>query len=187
MNSIVFLAAISFGQDMTLPLLWMPAQNIAELSPVPIGKLNAIKVAVNVVDVREKTNEIGRNTKREKPRLYLTNDSVAAWFAEQFKYILRHFKINVADSGAPEVTFDVQLKKFYVEEGKMYEGEIAFKIAALSLEKKELWSGTITSGVSRWGLSFKKDNYRKCLCNAFLEAVYSLLKTSDFISAFDTY
>ncbi|OGW24316.1 MAG: hypothetical protein A2X59_07930 [Nitrospirae bacterium GWC2_42_7] len=182
---ILFVSVSSgFCSDKELPLKWQPANNVRESGYVDVKNLGKIKIWVDpVIDSRREKNEIGRNTEKKTDRLYLTNDNVAQWATERFRYVLKEFGLNVT-SDKPDVIISAELVKFYVIEENLYRGNVTFKVKAIKPDNTVLWEGITSGECNRWGRSFEEDNFYECIGNSFIEAIYNLLKDDSFIKSF---
>ena len=178
-----FISADAFTKK-EFPLKWKPGNDIRELEYVDVKNLGKVKIRVDpVIDSRKEKNEIGRNVEKSPERLYLTNDNIAEWATERFRYVLKEFGLNVT-SDNPDVIISAELVKFFVLEKDLYRGNVTFKIKALKPDGTVIWAG-ITSGESkRWGRSFSEENFHECIGTSFIEAIYGLLKDDSFIKAF---
>jgi hypothetical protein len=136
-------------------------------------------------DVRKNPAEIGKNVeKRDGNRelIVTTKDNVAAWLTERFIHLLREFDVDAANSGG-NLVLEADVVKFYVTESSLYKAEIGLKVRLKTPAGAQLWEGLITTSGSRFGSSYKAENYYEVLSNTTIDAVHALLKSEAFVQA----
>ena len=88
----------------------------------------------------------------------------------------------VVDTGGTHV-LNAQLKQFFAEEVDTYKSDVRLVVRLTTPGGKELWSGTTGGTATRFGRSYKAENYYEVLSDAVLEASYNLMKNPSFHAA----
>ena len=160
-----------FGQDKPMP----------DLSYVSLFKFNIMPFN----DQRKEGQEIGRNiSDQEKGKVYTitTNDNIPAWARKQFIRLMEEYGLNTGEDNKA-LSIQCTLLKLYVNESDRFRGNVLFRIEVYDPDKKLIWSG-LTNGVSsRWGRTFKLENYYEAISYSFTEAVLSFLTDKSFQEA----
>jgi hypothetical protein len=165
------------------PLVWKPTTKVASLGVVDISGLSNVKLQVpKVADGRQNPTLLGENKEKAAPRIITTSDDVPAFVTEHMKQLISGAGINVADAGATHI-LKAELKQFYVEEIDTYKGDARLVVTLTNASGKELWAGTTGGSATRFGRSYKAENYYETLSDSLLEATYNLLKNPTFHDA----
>jgi hypothetical protein len=64
-----------------------------------------------------------------------------------------------------------------------YGGEVSVLLHVKNSAGKELWTGAVAGDSTRWGRSYKADNYYEAMSDMILRAAFNLLSTSGFRDA----
>ncbi len=169
-----------------IPLAWKPTETISALDAVDLTVFRNVRFVVNAFnDIRKRPEEIGKNVeKRDTDQVLLvtTRDNVAAWLADRFAKILEEFEIDVVRSGGT-LLLDADIVKFYVTEESVYKANVALKVRVKTPGGAVIWEGMTSGSATRWGSSYKAENYYEGLSNATISAVHGLLKNDSFKQA----
>jgi hypothetical protein len=169
-----------------VPLVWKPTDTISSLDAIDLTAFQNVTILIkSFTDIRKHPSEIGKNVEKRKSEnglIVTTKDNVAAWLADRFAQVLREFEIDVARN-AGTVTLEADVVKFFVTEESVYKADVAVKARLRSKTGDVLWEGMVTASSSRWGASFRVENYYEGLSNATIAAVHSLLKNDQFRQA----
>ncbi len=179
------LCPLSAHADLSdIPLAWMPTDAISSYSAIDLSAYQRASFVIKpFMDIRKKPSEIGANIERRSSSRDMpvtTRDNVAAWLTDQFGKILKEFEITVVDNNGA-LTLEADVVKFYVTEKSTYKAEVALKIRLKTKNNKVVWSGMTTGSASRFGSSYKAENYYEALSNATVSAVHGLLKDDSFM------
>jgi hypothetical protein len=165
------------------PLVWKPTTNIASVGSVDLTGLANTKLQVaNVVDGRQNRALLGQNKEKSTPRIITTPDDVPAFVTGHMKEIISATGITVADS-APTRILKTELKQFYVEETDTYKGDVRMVVTLTDASGKSLWNGTTGGSATRFGRSYKAENYYETLSDSLIEAVFNLVRNPGFHDA----
>jgi hypothetical protein len=85
--------------------------------------------------------------------------------------------------GNGAVTINGEVKQFFVIEDSTYNAKFAVRLTVLGPGGKALWSGIASGEATRFGRSYKLDNYHEVLSDAVVNAVSSLLQSAEFQKA----
>jgi len=169
-----------------IPLEWKPTETISAQDAIDMTVFHNVKFIVKPFnDFRKRPEEIGKNVeKRGTVRVLLvtTKDNVAAWMTDRFAKILEEFDIDVVKAGGALV-LDADIVKFFVTEESVYKAEVALKVKLKSPSGAVLWEGMTAGSATRFGSSYKAENYYEALSNAAISAVHGLLKSEAFKQA----
>ncbi len=109
---------------------------------------------------------------------------MAAFVTDRFRYLLRYYGLDtVSEPGDLMISGDV--RSFFVSEDNTYMGDVALKVRVTDNSGTVLWEGVAAGTESRWGRSYKKDNYYETLSDSLINAVNRLLSTPAFLVALD--
>lgn len=75
------------------------------------------------------------------------------------------------------------IRKFFVTEDSTYNGEISLMIHVKDRSGKELWSGVVNGDATRWGRSYKAENYFEVMSDMILRAAFNMLSSDGFHAA----
>ncbi|HEX9021815.1 MAG TPA: hypothetical protein VF903_11205 [Nitrospirota bacterium] len=169
-----------------IPLEWKPTEVVTSFDPIDLSPFMKKAFAVSLfTDVRKAPEEIGKNVERrgaDRDLPVTTKDSVASWLSDRFAYVLSEFDIETVKSNAA-FTIEADITKFYVTESSMYEGVVGLKVRLRGKNGALLWEGMVSGSASRFGSSYKAENYYEALSNSVIMAVYGLLKNDQFKQA----
>ena len=163
-----------------IPLSWQPTDSITESGVTDTTGMAAVSVQVgDFVDKRADHAAIGENREDPKPKPVTTRDDVGHFVAEHLRDTLRSAGLDMVDSGG-KVVLSGEVTDFFVAETDVYHSSITLRINVTDASGKQLWSG-ITSGVNtRFGKSYKAQNYYEGLSDALVDAMQNLLQDPGF-------
>jgi hypothetical protein len=165
------------------PLVWKPTTNTASLGAVDLTGLGNVKLQVpKVADGRQNPTLLGANKENATPRIITTSNDVPAFVTEHMKQIIAAAGLNVVDSGGTYV-LKADLKQFYVDETDTYKGDVRLLVTLTNASGKAVWTGTTGGSSTRFGRSYKAENYYETLSDSLIEATYNLLKNPGFHDA----
>ena len=166
-----------------IPLVWKPTKPMSERSPVDLKGLEGIKLQIDsFTDKREDPAFIGRNMNKVPPRKVTTNEHVARFVTYQVKLLMSGLGLNVVDSGG-DVILKGEVRKFFAEETNRYNAEVDLQATLTDANGKILWAVATTGTSSRYGISYKADNYYEVLSDALVGATHELAHNPGFRKA----
>ena len=180
---ILTLCGCSSQLHTNVPLVWKPTNDVYSLNTENVAPLYARKIQLATFsDSREVKDEIGKYIEDGANKPVTTHENVAAWSKERFGYILKQYGINLVECDA-DVTLRAEILRLYVTEDKTYKGTVGLKITAVNKAGKMLWQGITSGSSTRFGRSYKLENYYEVLSDSYSESVSNLLKNTSFIQA----
>jgi hypothetical protein len=163
-----------------IPLQWKPTSSV-QLPPMEMPK-TPIQFET-FQDEREGKEAIGENREDEKkPKPVTTSDDVGRFVSTHMRELFVHSGLNVVDSDAA-VTIKGEVRRFFVAETGTYQGELAVHITVVGRDGKTLWSGVASGDASRFGRSYKAENYYETLSDSLVNSVSSMLQSAEFQKA----
>jgi hypothetical protein len=166
-----------------IPLEWRPTSPMSEREPVDLKGLEGIKLQVDpFTDTREDPAFIGQNTSKVPLRKVTTNQDVARFVTYQVKSLLAGLGLKVVESGG-DVILKGEIKKFFVEDANRYNAEVGLQAMITDTNGKILWAVAISGSSSRFGISYKADNYYEVLSDALIGTTHELVRNPGFRKA----
>ena len=166
-----------------IPLVWKPTTNLASVGAVDMTGLTSVKVQVDRLgDKRETPGLIGQNSEKQPLRKVTTPDDVAGFVTDHMKSVMKGAGLNVVDSGG-NTTVKGEILQFFVDETDTYKGDVRINVTVTNAGGKVVWNGLIGGTNTRFGRSYKDENYYETLSDSLIDATYNLLKTPGFHDA----
>lgn len=162
-----------------IPLEWRPTSKL-QLGTTPMIA-TTVSIA-NFTDGRDNKEAIGENREKKEPRPVTTSDDVGAFVGAHVKQLFDEAGIKTVD-GTGAVTVKGEVKKFFVREGNTYESEVVLQITVSDAGGKTLWKGLASGDATRFGRSYKAENYYEVLSDALVNTVSSMLQAAPFQTA----
>ena len=161
-----------------IPLVWKPS-NKKSAGVVNLAGLVDVKVQVDpFIDTREDKAKFGENQEDKTPRPVTTSGSVADFCTQNFRNVLKQYGLTVVPSGG-DVVVGGEILEFMVIETNTYKGEVRLKLVVKKLGKTE-WAGVAAGTSTRWGRSYKDENYYETISDALLEASTRAIEDEGF-------
>ncbi len=180
-NGAVFAAA---GLE-NIPLQWKPTSSFSQMGTIDLsGGTITTKIHFDpLIDTRQNPTLVAENReKADKVRPVTTSSDVAAFVTDHLNDTMRSAGLSVVVDAA-DVTVSGEIRKFFVAEDSTYNGEISLMIHVKDGAGKELWSSVINGDATRFGRSYKAENYFEVMSDMLLRATYNLLATDGFRAA----
>jgi hypothetical protein len=164
-----------------IPLVWKPS-NKKSAGIMNLAGLADVKVQVDpFVDTRENKAKFGENQEDKVPKPVTTSGNVADFCTQNFRTMLKQYGITVVPSGG-DVVVGGEVLEFMVIETNTYKGEVRLKLSVKKRGKTE-WAGLAAGTSSRWGRSYKDENYYETISDALLEASTKTIEDEGFRKA----
>ncbi|HTX25353.1 MAG TPA: YajG family lipoprotein [Steroidobacteraceae bacterium] len=178
--SLVSLAAFAKPHLLeNIPLMWKPT------NPLSSGVVQSTSVKVSFAplkDVRQNPQLIAENREDQTPKPVTTKDDVGAFVATHMREIFDRNGVTTVDSGGDAIVSG-EVRQFFVEETGTYQGQIALHVTVHGPSGKMLWEGSTSGTNSRFGRSYKAENYYETLSDSLIDATTNLLKDPEFVRA----
>jgi hypothetical protein len=162
-----------------VPLQWKPTSELKlgamEMSQAPIQ-------FETFHDVRDNKEAIGENLEDDKPKPVTTTDDVGAFVSTHMRELFVRAGLKTVDSN-DAVTIKGEVKQFFVRETSTYKSEVVVHVTVVGRGGETLWSGLASGDASRFGRSYKLENYYEGLSDAIVNTVSSMLQSAEFQKA----
>ena len=162
-----------------VPLKWRPT------SDLQLGTMQMAQTPIQFEtfqDVRANREAIGENREDDVPKPVTTTDDVGAFVSTHMRDLLDKGGLKIVDS-AGAVTIKGEVKQFFVRETSTYKSEVAVHLTVVGRDGQTLWSGTASGDATRFGRSYKLENYYEVLSDAVVNTVSSMLQSAEFQKA----
>jgi Uncharacterized lipoprotein len=161
------------------PLQWKPTSDLrlgtTQMSPASI-QFETFK------DLRDTPAAIGENREDDKPKPVTTRDDVGAFVTTHMRELFNKAGFSTVDSGGT-VTIKGEIKDFFVRETNTYQAQVVVHLTVVGRDGTTLWSGLASGDATRFGRSYKLENYYETLSDALVNTVSSMLQSSEFQKA----
>jgi hypothetical protein len=162
-----------------VPLRWRATSDLklgtVEMSQTPIQ-------VETFQDTRANPGAIGENREDEVPKPVTTSDDVGAFVSKHLRDLLDKGGLKTVDSDGA-VIIKGEVKQFFVRETSTYKSTVTLHLTVVSRDGQTLWSGTASGDATRFGRSYKLENYYEVLSDALVNTVSSMLQSPDFQKA----
>ena len=162
-----------------VPLRWRAT------SDLKLGTMEMAQTPIQVEpfqDARANPEIIGENREDEAPKPVTTNDDVGAFVSKHLRDLLDKGGLKTVDSDGA-VIIKGEVKQFFVRETSTYKSTVAIHLTVMSRDGQTLWSGTASGDATRFGRSYKLENYYEVLSDALVNTVSSMLQSPEFQKA----
>jgi hypothetical protein len=162
-----------------IPLQWRPTSDLrlgtTQMTASPV-------IVATFTDDRDGKEVIGENSEDRDPKPVTTTDDVGAFVSMHIRQLFDEAGIKTVDSNGA-VTIKGEVKKFFVREKNTYKSEVAIHLTVIDQDGKTLWNGLASGDATRFGRSYKAENYYEVLSDAVVNTVSSMLLAADFQKA----
>lgn len=164
-----------------IPLVWKPTSPMAQRGPLNLKDLNGGTLQIDpFIDNREDKAYIGVNKAKIPNRKVTTQEDVARFVTYQMKTLMSAQGVPIAESGGT-VIMKGWIKRYFVEEASRYNADVELELTFTDAATgKVLWSFMTSGNSSRYGISYKADNYYEVLSDALIGATHELLRNPKF-------
>jgi len=187
MRARLFLLLMTFalGAEAKTPLLEHVPLRWRATSDLKLGTMEMAQTPIQVEpfqDARANPETIGENREDEAPKPVTTNDDVGAFVSKHLRDLLDKGGLKTVDSDGA-VIIKGEVKQFFVRETSTYKSTVAIHLTVMSRDAQTLWSGTASGDATRFGRSYKVENYYEVLSDALVNTVSSMLQSPEFQKA----
>jgi len=162
-----------------VPLQWKPT------SELKLGTREVPQATVQFEtfqDIRANREAIGENLEDKQPKPVTTSDDVGAFVTTHMRELFDRAGVKTVDSNAA-VTIRSEIKQFFVKETSTYQSILAVHLTVVDRGGKTLWSGLASGDATRFGRSYKLENYYEVLSDAIVNTVSSMLQSAELQKA----
>ncbi|HEY2533796.1 MAG TPA: hypothetical protein VGJ20_38715 [Xanthobacteraceae bacterium] len=159
-----------------IPLQWRPTSNL------PLGTTQMSDSTVTFgafTDGRDNKTGIGENREDKEPKPVTTDDDVGAFVSTHMRQLFNEAGIKTVDSGG-SITINGEVKKFFAREGDTYKSDVVVQLIVTDPQGKTLWKGLASGEATRFGRSYRAENYYEVLSDAVVNTVSSMLQAPEF-------
>jgi hypothetical protein len=162
-----------------IPLQWRATSDLR----LGTTQMTASPVMVaTFTDGRDNKEVIGENREDDETKPVSTTDDVGAFVSMHIRQLFDGAGIKTVESNGA-VTIKGEVKKFFVREKGTYKSEVAIHLTVIDQDGKTLWNGLASGEATRFGRSYKAENYYEVLSDAVVNTVSSMLQAADFQKA----
>jgi hypothetical protein len=162
-----------------IPLVWRPTSTLR----LGTTQMTASLVTIaTFTDGRDNKAAIGENTEDSEPKPVTTSDDVGAFVSTHIRELFNQAGIKTVENNAG-VTIQGEVKRFFVRERDTYNSEVAIQLTLIDQNGKTLWHGLASGEATRFGRSYKAENYYEVLSDAVVNTVSSMLQAAEFQKA----
>ena len=172
-------AQVGAAQLVNVPLQWKPT------SELDLGTVQMTQTPIQFgtfADTRDNKQAIGENQEDDKPRPVTTQDNVGAFVGSHVRALFQRAGLKVVDSDGG-VIVKGEVTRFFARETSTYQSEVAVRITIVTRDGKTLWNGLASGDATRFGRSYKIENYYEVLSDAVVNTVSSMLQSTQFQAA----
>jgi hypothetical protein len=178
----ITLSAFAYAKTALLenvPLQWKPTSEL-QLSTMqmPSGSIQFDTFQ----DERNRKEMIGENLEDNTPKPVTTTDDVGAFVSSHMRGLFDHAGLKTVDSDSA-IRVKGEVRQFFVTETATYKSILVVHLTVMDREGKTLWSGLASGDATRFGRSYKAENYYEVLSDAIVNTVSSLLESAEFQKA----
>jgi hypothetical protein len=162
-----------------VPLKWKPTSEL---------QLGTMQMALTTIqfeaftDDRDDKEAIGENRENSTPKPVTTADDVGAFVSIHMRELFDKAGLKTVDSGGA-VTVKGEVKQFFVREESTYQSNVVVHLTVTGSDGKTLWTGIVQGDATRFGRSYKLENYYEVLSDAIVNTVSSMLGAAEFQKA----
>ena len=171
-----------------VPLAWKPTTELTGFQHLSYAAVSAatIKIAPLKDDRKvEPAKRIGENKEDAKEFLPVeTQADIATWVTEHMVDVFKEVGLKISNE-KPDYVLVGELKDYFVTETNTYAGVVRIHFA-LKKGDKVVWEHDMIGRNSRFGRSYKYDNYMESLSDSLIDTCFQLLDNDEFKSAFQT-
>lgn len=164
-------------------MTWKPTNSLKDLNQLNIASIPAKVKISKFTDGREAKlkNKVGENREGDDVKPVTTKSDVPGFVTENLTGVLRKSGLEIAENGA-DFVLTGELLEYFVTETNTYEGTLSVKVS-LKKGEKVVWKGVITSTETRFGRSYKYDNYMEVLSDCVINFAAELMKNTELRAA----
>jgi hypothetical protein len=182
--TLILLAVALVGHTKTVllthvPLQWRPTSELASGTT----DMDATPIRVETFqDVRNDKEKVGENLEDDPPKPVTTTDDVGAFVSSHMRQLLDRAGLKTVDSDAT-VTIKGEVRQFFARETSTYNSQVEVQLTLVDRDGNAIWKGLASGEATRFGRSYRIENYYEVLSDAVVNTVSSMLRSAEFRSA----
>lgn len=167
-----------------IKLEWRGTSDMKEFKQMDLSRISKNKFQIEEFkdNRKEPRNKVGENREDADILPVETNSSIPAFVTDGVKRVFQEAGLEVVGSGAA-YTLSGEINDFFVTETNTYQGKLAMKLV-LKKNGKPVWQKIITGKNSRFGRSYKLDNYLESLSDSIIDVSQTMLENDEFRAQF---
>jgi hypothetical protein len=162
-----------------MPLQWSPTSELAsgttDMDATPI-RFETFQ------DVRNDKEKVGENLEADPPRPVTTTDDVGLFVSSHMGLLFDRAGLKTVDSDAA-VIIKGEVRQFFARETSTYNSQVEVRLTLVDPEGHTIWKGLASGEATRFGRSYRIENYYEVLSDAVVNTVSSLLRSAEFRKA----
>lgn len=178
------LQAKTILQDVNL--IWKPTTELTDFKKLSLTTVQSAPIQIlPLKDARtvEPKQRIGENIESKKEFLPVeTKANVADFTTQHLSQVLKEVGLSITNEKATYV-LSGELKDFFVSEKDIYGGLVKIHFT-LKRGEKVIWQREVSGQNTRFGRSYKYDNYMESFSDSIIDVAYRMLESDDFRAAF---
>jgi hypothetical protein len=159
-----------------MPLKWKPTSELASGTT----DMDATTIRFEPFqDVRNDKEKVGENLEDEAPKPVTTTDDVGAFVSSHMRQMFDRAGLKTVDGDAA-VTIKGEVRQFFARETSTYNSQVEVQLIVMDRDGSTIWKGLASGEATRFGRSYKIENYYEVLSDAVVNTVSSLLRSAEF-------
>lgn len=134
------------------------------------------------LDTRTNKKSIGENDEDATPKPVTTRDDVGAFMGTHMRELFDQAGLKTVDHQG-DVIIKGEVTQFFVRETSLYKSEVDVRLTVTGRDGTTLWHGLVSGDATRFGRSYKLENYYEVLSDAIVNTVSSMLQSDEFQKA----
>jgi hypothetical protein len=162
-----------------MPLQWRPTSELAsgttDMDATPL-RFETFQ------DVRNDKEKVGENLEDDPPKPVTTADDVGSFVSSHMGQLFNRAGLKTVDSDAA-VTIKGEVRQFFARETSTYNSQVEVQLTLVDRDGNTIWKGIASGEATRFGRSYRIENYYEVLSDAIVNTVSSLLSSAEFRKA----
>ena len=162
-----------------MPLQWRPTSELASGTT----DMDATTIRFETFqDVRNDKEKVGENLEDGAPKPVTTTDDVGAFVSSHMRQLFDRAGLKTVDDDAA-VTIKGEVRQFFARETSTYNSQVEVQLTVVDRDGNTIWKGLASGEATRFGRSYKIENYYEVLSDAVVNTVSSMLRSAEFRKA----
>src|ERR1700722_2757059 len=162
-----------------MPLQWRPTSELASGTT----DMDATTIQFETFqDVRNDKEKVGENLEDDAPKPVTTTDDVGAFVSSHMRQLFDPAGLKTVDASAA-VTIKGEVRQFFARETSTYTSQVEVQLIVVDRDGNTIWKGLASGEATRFGRSYKIENYYEVLSDAVVNTTSSMLRSEEFRKA----